>query len=215
MPDGVRRGERHETASVSIRCKLERRYTLPAWCGGIPFPRKSMRWWSRRRPRCCLRAGSRTTPKPGKNHGHNCSRRRCGSALRSRQRRFRPSSRKLKAQSQQATARQDSSATSARAALSRRPERARRRPESRWPGSGSTNEATFSITPQESSTAASRRSSNDSAASCRMPRRPTERRSRRLPRSSRSAKPNTRSASHKFTSGFAPATFISSTSPRR
>ena len=43
----------------------------------------------------------------------------------------------------------------------------------RWPGLGSTSEATLSIMPRESLKAASRRSSSDSAASCRMRNRQT------------------------------------------
>ena len=131
-----------------------------------PLPPEIYALLSRRRPQCCLRAGNRTTPKPGKNRGRNCSRLRCAFALRLRSRRFRRSSRKLKARLPQGHCAAASSATSAQAALSRRPEpgrRIRRRPLAWF---GIYEEATFSITQQEGSKARSRRSLSDSAASC-------------------------------------------------
>ena len=114
--------------------------------------------------------------------------------------------------------------TSAEAALSRRPELARRDRVSRWPGSGSTSEATFSITNREVSLTASRRSSSDFAhsrsvrarlQSCRKANERALSPCGDRGSSSRSPKPNTPGASRRFTSGFAPAMSISSTSPRR
>ena len=75
--------------------------------------------------------------------------------------------RKLKTRLRRAIVQPDFSATSAQAALSRRPEWLPNGKGNRSPGLGSTSEATFSIMPRESLKAESRRSSSDSAARCR------------------------------------------------
>ena len=166
-----------------------------------------MHWWSRRRPPCCWKAENQQKVRLMSSRGRNCSQLLCACAQRTRRQRFLRCLPTLKTRWLRAIMRQDSSVTSAQAALSRRQERAQPDPVSRWPGLGSTRGATHSTTNWAVSLTVSRLSSSDSAASCRLRKRQT--RSRRSPRSLGLPRPSTPGASPKFTSGFAPETCIS------